>query len=51
MQFKIERWHRRYHLFNEEFSNNDSVLVLLGDNIFNYDLKNAVKTFEKSLGP
>ncbi|MBI5613865.1 NTP transferase domain-containing protein [Candidatus Gottesmanbacteria bacterium] len=35
----------------EEFSHEDSILVLLGDNIFNYDLKNAVKMFEKkSLG-
>ena len=35
----------------EEFSNNDSVLVLLGDNIFNYDLKKCSEDIrKKSLG-
>lgn len=30
----------------EEFSGGDKILVLLGDNIFNHDLKNAVVDFE-----
>lgn len=31
----------------EEFAVNESVLVILGDNIFNFDLKSAVDEFEK----
>ncbi len=31
----------------EEFAKNDKTLVLLGDNIFNFDLKCTVKKFEK----
>jgi glucose-1-phosphate thymidylyltransferase len=31
----------------EEFSKNDNLLVVLGDNIFNFDLKKDVKEFEE----
>jgi glucose-1-phosphate thymidylyltransferase len=31
----------------EEFSKNDNLLVMLGDNIFNFDLKKHVKEFEE----
>jgi glucose-1-phosphate thymidylyltransferase len=31
----------------EEFSKNDNLLVVLGDNIFNFDLKKHVKEFEE----
>lgn len=33
----------------EEFAAQDSVLVILGDNIFNFDLSSAVKRYEASL--
>lgn len=33
----------------EEFSHNQSVLVMLGDNIFNFDLKTAMDRFEKQV--
>jgi glucose-1-phosphate thymidylyltransferase len=31
----------------EEFAKNEKILVILGDNIFNFDLKSAVDRFEK----
>jgi glucose-1-phosphate thymidylyltransferase len=34
-------------LLAEEFAKDDKLLVLLGDNIFGYNLKNAVEGFEK----
>ncbi|MEK7559382.1 MAG: sugar phosphate nucleotidyltransferase [Patescibacteria group bacterium] len=34
-------------LLAEEFAKNDKILVLLGDNIFNFDLKGAKERFEK----
>lgn len=34
-------------LLAEEFAKNEKILVLLGDNIFNFDLKSAKERFEK----
>lgn len=34
-------------LLAKEFAKNEKILVLLGDNIFNFDLKSARETFEK----
>ena len=31
----------------QEFAKNESILVILGDNIFNFDLKSAVEKFER----
>jgi len=33
----------------EEFSHHEPILVILGDNIFNFDLKKTLKAFEKRL--